>query len=78
MLSYLRFTEVSRRRLRKAGLPERAVYDIVRNPEHVYRRPDGITEYVGLWEGRRVVVFADRPIGARLVLNVVVIRGIAP
>jgi hypothetical protein len=74
----LHFTEVSWRRLRKAGLPVRAVYDIVRSPERVYRRPDGITEYVGEWEGRRIVVFTDRPIEPRLVLNVVVIRGSAP
>ena len=72
MMPQLDFTEVSWRRLRKAGLHELAVYHVVRNPEHVLRRPDGITEYTGWWEGCRLVVFTDRPIEPLLVLNVVV------
>ena len=74
----LGFTEVSRRRMRKAGLPEQAVYDVISDPERVLRRPDGITEYTGWWEGRRVLVFTDRPIEPLLVLNVVVIGGSNP
>lgn len=74
----LTFTEVSRRRLRRAGLSEQAVYDVIGDPELVFRRPDGITEYTGWWEGRRIVVFTDRPIEPLLVLNVMVIRGSEP
>lgn len=74
----LRFTEVSWRRLRKAGLPELAVYDVISDPKHVLRRPNGITEYTGWWHGRRGVVFADRQIEPLLVSNVVVIRGSEP
>lgn len=74
----LHFNEVTRRRLRKAGIPVQAVYDILNDPERILRRPDGITEYTGQWEGRRLVVFTDRPIEPLLVLNVVVIRGLDP
>jgi len=74
----LRFTEVAWRRLRKAGLCDQAVYDVISDPERVFRRPDGITEYTGWWEGRRIIVFTDRPIEPLLVLNVVVIRRSEP
>ena len=74
----LSFTEVSRRRLRKLGLSEQAVYDVIGDPEHVFRRPDGITEYTGWWDGRRIVVFTDRPSEPLLVLSVVVTRGSKP
>jgi 5'-nucleotidase len=64
--------EVSRRRLREAGIPEQAVYDIVGHPERVFRRSDRIAEYTGRWEGRQAVMFATRPIEPLLVVEVVV------
>ncbi|HZO32164.1 MAG TPA: hypothetical protein VFH48_39920 [Chloroflexota bacterium] len=78
MMPQLRFTEVVWRRLRKAGLTEQAVYDVVRDPERVIRRRDGITEYTGWGEGCRLIVFTDRPIEPLVVLNVVVIERSEP
>ena len=43
-------------------IPEKAVYDVIGDHDDRIDRNDGVTEYLGMWEGRRlrvVVRWAD-------------------
>ncbi|MCC6174115.1 MAG: DUF4258 domain-containing protein [Chloroflexi bacterium] len=52
----LTFTAYARRRMRRRGIPEVAVYHVVEDYDRCINRDDGRTEYVGTWQGRLLLV----------------------
>lgn len=65
------FTLYARRRMHRRQIPDRAVCNVVEDPDKIIERDDGRTEYIGQWEGRSLLIVTEGEEEPLLVINAI-------